>query len=536
MLPQGESQGSYPQRPASHGDEGVLIDKDILRIIRNAESSSTPYTDATQTKKHPLNHIKRPMNAFMVWSQIERRKIIEVTPDLHNAEISKELGRRWKLLSDAQRLPFHEVAKRLKEYHQREFPDYKYRPRKKSAGNVCSTGSVNVAVNASPPNGGKVAPKKNMERSRSRSFSRVLERDTRSSMLSSVSSSKFGATGQCSRSPVNGRPPHKLKLRIDCGSEKMVARSGGYNSSPPSLSSSPTTVQSIKTEEVIGHVDAGALHSALTCSPTNVPCSPSTLMPDSPESATTFDDPLLLPASLLLNQDRENYLPTASNCLQLFGDPRSYQQLLEEEDDPEIGDACLPPRCMLRSSSKFHLLKRTQNKEMSEDSKVSSNSVTNEDYTDVLSATPLLLTRLKAEPSSNTIRSGAAATSSFPCSHPSFWMDVPATATSSSTDGLDDLLQLQVADLVSDLDVALESIAGDPALGELDAFSAAVGAVYGGNAASTAPSGPVSHLEFKYDASVFSPAAGDSWQTVAPSANTTAAVPKESHYRDIINC
>ncbi len=71
------------------------------------------------------------MNAFMVWSQMERRKIIEVTPDKHNAEISKELGRRWKLLSEIDRQPFVEEADRLRIMHQKEYPDYKYKPRKK---------------------------------------------------------------------------------------------------------------------------------------------------------------------------------------------------------------------------------------------------------------------------------------------------------------------------------------------------------------------------------------------------------------------
>ncbi|XP_051256535.1 transcription factor Sox-3-like [Dicentrarchus labrax] len=84
-----------------------------------------------QSGRDKNGYIKRPMNAFMVWSHIHRCALRKACPGASMTDTSVQLGCEWSKLSKEQKRPYYEVAHKLKCMHTQQFPDYEFHPRRK---------------------------------------------------------------------------------------------------------------------------------------------------------------------------------------------------------------------------------------------------------------------------------------------------------------------------------------------------------------------------------------------------------------------
>ncbi|XP_065705362.1 transcription factor SOX-30 [Patagioenas fasciata] len=115
-----------PLKMQSLLEPSVKIETKNVPLTVLPSDSGMPDTPFSRDKS---GHVKRPMNAFMVWARIHRPALAKANPAANNAEISVQLGLEWSKLTEEQKQPYYDEAQKIKQRHREEFPGWVYQPR-----------------------------------------------------------------------------------------------------------------------------------------------------------------------------------------------------------------------------------------------------------------------------------------------------------------------------------------------------------------------------------------------------------------------
>uniref|UniRef100_A0A3Q3KHY9 HMG box domain-containing protein n=1 Tax=Monopterus albus TaxID=43700 RepID=A0A3Q3KHY9_MONAL len=114
------------------GDDGQPLKPPVIQLSATSPTLSAltsftiPPTEEDlkqmQSFRDKNGRIKRPMNAFFVWAYIHRNALTKPCCFASNAGTNVQLGFVWSRLSEEQKRPYYEVAQKLKDMHQEQFP------------------------------------------------------------------------------------------------------------------------------------------------------------------------------------------------------------------------------------------------------------------------------------------------------------------------------------------------------------------------------------------------------------------------------
>ncbi|KAL4229580.1 hypothetical protein ACF0H5_012618 [Mactra antiquata] len=129
---------------ADYDDDDVFDVKDepatakkIVPAKRRSQSLSAlkDKDERSPRKGKDKDHIRRPMNAFMIFSKRHRPLVHKKHPNQDNRTVSKILGEWWYALGAKEKQKYHELAHQVKEAHFKAHPEWKWcsRDRKRSS-------------------------------------------------------------------------------------------------------------------------------------------------------------------------------------------------------------------------------------------------------------------------------------------------------------------------------------------------------------------------------------------------------------------
>ncbi|XP_014212704.1 uncharacterized protein LOC106642440 [Copidosoma floridanum] len=93
---------------------------------RRSQSLSALQSKEPKSPSKIKDRIRRPMNAFMIFSKRHRAVVHQRHPNQDNRNVSKILGEWWYALGAEEKQKYHDLASEVKEAHFKAHPDWKW--------------------------------------------------------------------------------------------------------------------------------------------------------------------------------------------------------------------------------------------------------------------------------------------------------------------------------------------------------------------------------------------------------------------------
>ena len=129
--------------PTEADDDVFLTDCEATSAALEGQKRRTHSLGGSAMKEEPKSprkgkvgdHIRRPMNAFMIFSKRHRNLVHQRFPNQDNRTVSKILGEWWYALGPDGKAEYQRLATEIKEHHYKAHPDWKWcsKDRRKSS-------------------------------------------------------------------------------------------------------------------------------------------------------------------------------------------------------------------------------------------------------------------------------------------------------------------------------------------------------------------------------------------------------------------
>ncbi|KAE9375751.1 hypothetical protein N431DRAFT_556121 [Stipitochalara longipes BDJ] len=127
-------QARLTRKRAASLNTDAANDPRIGDLALNSTSTNGPPTSVLTREQvclcQPDPKIPRPRNAFILYRQHYQAQVVAQHPGLANPEISKIIGEQWREQAPEVKSNWKRLAEEEKQRHQRQYPGYRYQPRR----------------------------------------------------------------------------------------------------------------------------------------------------------------------------------------------------------------------------------------------------------------------------------------------------------------------------------------------------------------------------------------------------------------------